>query len=77
VWLAYTPDRIRGRTDTVEDYAKDSIVADFLHEEELDDLIAGFEQAGIYCEVVQDEEGFQGRASHFENFSITIPFGLR
>src|SRR6267378_2478573 len=50
---------VRGRTDILEDYAEDSIVADFLHDEELDDLIAGFEQAGIYCEVVQDEEGFQ------------------
>ena len=50
---------VRGRTEILDDYSEDSIVSDFLHDEELDDLVAGFEKAGIYCEVVQDEEGFQ------------------
>jgi len=49
---------LKGRTTPVDDYDTDSIATEFLSDKELDDFIQGFEQAGIYCEVVVDEGGF-------------------
>src|SRR5256885_15157980 len=49
---------IKGRTTPIDDYETDSIATEFLSNKELDDFVRGFEQAGIYCEVVLDEEGF-------------------
>jgi D-alanine-D-alanine ligase-like ATP-grasp enzyme len=49
---------LKGRTIPIDDYETDSIATEFLSNKELDDFIKGFEQAGIYCEVVVDEGGF-------------------
>ena len=49
---------LKGRTTPIDDYETDSIATEFLSAKELDDFIKGFEQAGIYCEVVLDEGGF-------------------
>jgi len=49
---------LKGRTTPIDDYETDSIATEFLSAKELDDFIKGFEQAGIYCEVVVDEGGF-------------------
>ena len=49
---------LKERTKPIDDYATDSIVTEFLSNRELDDFIVGFEKAGIFCEVVVDEEGF-------------------
>lgn len=49
---------LKERTAPIDDYTSDSIVTEFLSNRELDDFIVGFEQAGIFCEVVVDEEGF-------------------
>jgi D-alanine-D-alanine ligase-like ATP-grasp enzyme len=49
---------LKGRTTPINDYETDSIATEFLSNKELDDFINGFEQAGIYCEVVVDEGGF-------------------
>jgi D-alanine-D-alanine ligase len=51
---------LKGRTIPIDDYETDSIATEFLSNRELDDFIKGFELAGIYCEVVIDEEGFLG-----------------
>lgn len=49
---------VKGRTVPINDYATDSIVTEFLSNRELDDFVQAFEDAGIYCEVVFDEDGF-------------------
>jgi D-alanine-D-alanine ligase len=49
---------LKGHTTPIDDYETDSIATEFLSAKELDDFIKGFEQAGIYCEVVLDEGGF-------------------
>ncbi len=49
---------ILGRTTPSEDYEEDSIVTEFLVNEELDHIVSGFQKAGFYCETVVDEQGF-------------------
>ncbi|MGJ5814475.1 hypothetical protein [Paludibaculum fermentans] len=49
---------IQGRTEPFGDYEGDSVISEFLTNRELDQFIGSFEDAGIYCEVVIDEEGF-------------------
>ena len=49
---------VKGRTTPLDDYGTDSVTTEFLSNAELDNFIHGFEQAGIYCEVVVDESGF-------------------
>jgi D-alanine-D-alanine ligase len=49
---------VKGRTQPIDDYDGDSIITEFLSSVELDDLLAAFEQADVYCESVVDEEGF-------------------
>lgn len=49
---------VQGKTHPVDDYESDSIITEFLKATELDDLIRAFESAGIYCEVILDEDGF-------------------
>lgn len=49
---------LKERTTPIDDYETDSIVTEFLSNRELDDFIDGFEKAGIYCEVIVDEDGF-------------------
>src|SRR5271169_335898 len=49
---------VKGRTTPADDYEGDSIITEFLSANELDDIVAYFEMAGFYCEVVLDEEGF-------------------
>ena len=49
---------VKGRTKPIDDYDGDSIITEFLSSSELDDLLAAFEQADVYCEAVLDEEGF-------------------
>ncbi|MDP3072289.1 MAG: hypothetical protein Q8N18_18505 [Opitutaceae bacterium] len=49
---------VEGRTVPLDDYETDSIVTEFLSNAELDDFVASFQEAGIYCEVVIDEGGF-------------------
>ena len=49
---------VQGRTSALDDYEGDSIITEFLKSAELDDLVQGFEDAGIYCETVDDENGF-------------------
>lgn len=49
---------LKSRTTPIDDYETDSIATEFLSDKELDDFVQGFEQAGIYCEVVVDEGGF-------------------
>jgi D-alanine-D-alanine ligase len=49
---------VKGRTKPSDDYEGDSIITEFLSARELDDIVAYFEEAGLYCEVLLDEEGF-------------------
>jgi len=49
---------LKGRTIPINDYETDSIATEFLSNKELDDFICGFEAAGVFCEVVVDEDGF-------------------
>jgi D-alanine-D-alanine ligase len=49
---------VKDQTQPLNDYETDSIVSEFLSEAELDGLVAAFEEAGLYCETVLDEEGF-------------------
>src|SRR2546423_9152335 len=49
---------VQGKTKPVDDYEGDSIITEFLKSTELDHLIEGFQNAGIYCEAVLDEDGF-------------------
>ena len=49
---------VKGRTQPIHDYENDSIITEFFSAAELDTLIGYFEAAGIYCEVVLDEQGF-------------------
>jgi hypothetical protein len=39
-------------------YDADSIISEFLSNQELDDLVEYFETAGLYCHVLIDEERF-------------------
>src|ERR1039457_345476 len=48
---------VQGRTKPLDDYEGDSVITEFLTNTELDHFIEGFEKAGIYCEVVLDDEG--------------------
>jgi D-alanine-D-alanine ligase len=49
---------VKGKTTPADDYEGDSIITEFLSAKELDDIVAYFEEAGLYCEVLLDEEGF-------------------
>ena len=49
---------VKGRTAPLDDYETDSVTTEFLSNKELDDFVAGFQRAGIYCEAVVDEAGF-------------------
>jgi D-alanine-D-alanine ligase len=49
---------VKGRSQPVDDYQGDSIITEFLSGAELDDIVAYFENANIYCEVLLDENGF-------------------
>lgn len=49
---------VKGRTQPIDDYKGDSIITDFLSGTELDTLTGYFETAGVYSEVVLDEQGF-------------------
>jgi len=49
---------VKERTQPLNDYEGDSIITEFLSASELDGLLAAFEEAGLYCEAVLDEQGF-------------------
>jgi D-alanine-D-alanine ligase len=49
---------VKDRTQPIDDYEGDSIITEFFSATELDTLVGYFETAGIYCEVVFDEQGF-------------------
>ena len=49
---------VKGRTKPPDDYEGDSIITEFLSATELDDIVSYFEDAGLYCEALIDEEGF-------------------
>jgi D-alanine-D-alanine ligase len=49
---------VKGRTQPIDDYEGDSIITEFLSAAELDTLVSYFENAGIFCEPVIDEQGF-------------------
>jgi D-alanine-D-alanine ligase len=49
---------VKGRSRPIDDYEGDSIITEFLSGTELDDIVAYFEKANFYCEVLLDEEGF-------------------
>jgi D-alanine-D-alanine ligase len=49
---------VKGQTQPINDYEGDSIMTEFFSTAELDTIIGYFEAAGIYCEVVLDEQGF-------------------
>lgn len=60
---------VKGRTKPIDDYEGDSIITEFFSAAELDTIIGYFERAGIYCEVILDEQGFLAwvaeRRTHF------------
>ena len=49
---------VKEKTTPLNDYDGDSIISEFLSNQELDDLVEYFESAGFYCEVLIDEERF-------------------
>src|SRR5580765_1577092 len=49
---------VKGRTEPIDDYEGDSIITEFFSATELDTIVGYFEAAGIYCEVILDEQGF-------------------
>ena len=49
---------VQGKTKPVDDYAGDSVSTEFLKSAELNDLVQAFDNAGLYCEVLNDENGF-------------------
>jgi D-alanine-D-alanine ligase len=49
---------VKGRTKPIDDYEGDSIITEFLSATELDDIVSYFEDAGLYCEALIDEDGF-------------------
>jgi len=49
---------VKGQSQPIDDYEGDSIITEFLSATELDDVVGYFEKAGLYCEVLIDEEGF-------------------
>jgi D-alanine-D-alanine ligase len=49
---------VKERTTPADDYDEDSIITEFLSATELDDIVAYFEAARFYCEVVVDEQNF-------------------
>jgi D-alanine-D-alanine ligase len=61
---------IQGKTKPIDDYEGNSIITEFLKNDELDELIEGFEKSNIYCEVVIDEQGF---LKWLEQSSSTFP----
>jgi D-alanine-D-alanine ligase len=49
---------VKEKTTPLSDYDGDSIISEFLSNQELDDLVEYFESAGLYCHVLIDEERF-------------------
>ena len=55
---------VQGKTTPLDDYETDSIVTEFLSNTELDEFVVSLEKAGIYHEIIHDEEGFLEWMAH-------------
>jgi D-alanine-D-alanine ligase len=66
---------VQGRTTPPDDYVGHSVVTEFLTSVELDNLLEGFEAAGLYCQAVLDEEGFLHWLNH-ERFTFPRKYVL-
>jgi D-alanine-D-alanine ligase len=49
---------VKEKTTPLDDYDGDSIITEFLSNQELDDIVEYFESAGLYCDVLIDEQRF-------------------